>query len=97
MVDVNGRMAASAIEDRALRQVSPEQPMHEPFRPRRFTAPQALAIEPEAAPSRILGAEIIARRHGLASPPGRGDALRPLDGGDIVQDSPPAEPQRRPV
>ena len=52
---------------------------------------EPFAIEPEAAALRILGAEIVARRRVRAPPPGRGDALRPLDGGDVVQDAPPAE------
>ena len=77
--------------------VSPEQAMHKPFRLGRLAAPQALAIKPETAPFPILGAEIVARRRSRVAPPGRGDAFRPLDGGDIMQDSPPAEAQRRPV
>jgi len=82
---------------RSSASVSPKQPVHKPFRLAGLPAPQALAIEPEAAPFRILGAEIVARRRSGAPPPGRGDALRPLDCRDIVQDSPPAETQRRPI
>src|ERR1700722_10209794 len=75
----------------------PKQAVHKPFRPHRLATPQALAIEPEAAAFGILGAEIVARRRSRVSPPGRGDALRPLDGRDIMQDSPPAETQRRAI
>src|SRR3984957_14651377 len=77
--------------------LSPKQAVHKPFRPHRLATPQALAIKPEASAFRILGAEIVARRRSRVSPPGRGDALRPLNGRDIMQDAPPAETERRPV
>src|SRR6516165_7774114 len=45
----------------------------------------------------ILGAKIVARRRVGTAPPGGGDAFGALDRGDVVQDAPPAEAQRRPV
>jgi hypothetical protein len=85
-----------ALTSRALGAVDllPKQAVHKPFRPHRLATPQALAIKPEASAFRILGAEIVARRRSRVSPPGRGDALRPLNGRDIMQDAPPAEAQR---
>src|SRR5271170_4885252 len=76
---------------------SPKNPVHEPFRPQGLAAPEAFAVEPEAAALRILGAEIVARRRVGAAPPRGGDAFRAFDRRDIVQDAPPAEAQWRPV
>src|SRR5260370_25032851 len=92
-------LSASARASRAPGAVDllPKQAVHKPFRPHRLATPQALAIEPEAAAFGILGAEIVARRRSRMSPPGRGDALRALDGRDIMQDAPPAEAQREPI
>ena len=50
---------------------SSEHPVQEPSRPRGLAAPEAFAIEPEAAAFGILGAEIVARRRVGAPPPGR--------------------------
>jgi len=54
-----------------------EQSVQEPFRADRFAPVQPFAVQPEAAPLRILGAEIIAGQRVRASPPFGGDALGP--------------------
>src|SRR5882724_12735773 len=92
-------LSASALarQVRPTVDLLPKEPMHKPFRLHRLATPEALAIKPEASAFRILGAEIVARRHAGVAPPGRGDALRALDGRDIMQNAPPAETQRRPV
>ena len=76
---------------------SREQPVQEPFRARGFAPVESLAIKPEAAPLRILGAVIIAGQRVFTTPPFSADALGALDGGDLMQHAAPFETQGRPV
>ena len=78
--------------------MSCEKTMHEPARARRLAHEEAFAKHPKSAPLGILRAEIIAGERALAPPPPFGrDALRPLEGGDLMQDAAPAKPQRRAI